>query len=95
MGEYIKHCFSFHLQTLTIRLQLPSKKYTLVGSTVDPTRKDENFIQCTHKRITELLDTNNNNSNNNNNNNTLYFYRGCHGILEVSNKLVALYLKLY
>ena len=59
-------------------------------------KKGLNFIQCsncTHKRITELLDTNNNN--NNNNNNTLYFYRGCHGIVEVSNKLVALYLKLY
>ena len=54
-------------------------------------KKGLNFIQCTHKRITELLDTNNNN----NNNNTLYFYRGCHGIVEVSNKLVALNLKLY
>ena len=54
-------------------------------------KKGLNFIQCTHKRITELLDTNNNN----NNNNTLYFYRGCHGIVEVSKKLVALYLKLY
>ena len=58
-------------------------------------KKGLNFIQCTHKRITELLDTNNNNSNNTNNNDTLYFYRGCHGIVEVSNKLVALYLKLY
>ena len=44
-----------------------------MGSTVDQTRKDENFIQCTHKRITELLDTTTttNNNNNSNNNNTL------------------------
>ena len=54
-------------------------------------KKGLNFIQCTHKRITELLDTTTTTTNNN----TLYFYRGCHGIVEVSNKLVALYLKLY
>ena len=59
-------------------------------------KKGLNFIQCTHKRITELLDTTTTTTtDNNNNNNTLYFYSGCHGIVEVSNKLVALYLKLY
>ena len=90
-GRVYQTLFLFPSSNIDNQATTAIQKIHASGINSRSNKKGLNFIQCTHKRITELLDTTTTTTNNN----TLYFYRGCHGIVEVSNKLVALYLKLY